>query len=52
MASPDTQDVLSEHARGLTQELAGAVQRADWDQVYLVAQALQEVADQLSSGSG
>ena len=52
MTSPGNQAVLTEHARGLAQELAGAVQRADWDQVYLIAQALQEVADQLSSDSG
>ena len=52
MTSADNQAALVEHAGGLAQELADAVQRADWDQVYLIAQALQEAADQLSSGSG
>ncbi len=52
MASADDKAALMEHARGLAQELADAVQRADWDQVYLIAQALQEAADQLSSASG
>ena len=51
MASADDKATLVEQARGLATELADAVQRADWDQVYLIAQALQEAADELSSGS-
>ena len=51
MASADDKAALIQRAEGLAEELADAVQRADWDQVYLIAQALQEAADQLSSGS-
>ncbi|MBI4198919.1 MAG: hypothetical protein HY535_00390 [Chloroflexi bacterium] len=40
---------LVQRATGLAEELAGAVHRSDWDQVFLIAQELQRMADLLTS---
>ena len=51
MASADDRAALVKRAEGLAEELADAVQHQDWDQAYLIAQALQEAANQLNSGA-
>lgn len=49
MATDGERTAMGERANGLSKELIDAVQRADWDQVFLISQELQRVADALSN---
>ena len=49
MTTEEERTAMVERANGLSKELIDAVQRADWDQVFLISQELQRVADTLSN---
>ena len=49
MTEDTDNSAMVQRANDLAQELVDAVRRPDWDQVFLISQTLQQIADALSA---